>query len=78
MAEFDQSVFGVQAAAQAYFGVDAADLTAAQAARLAAVLPDPKGRSASDPSDFVRSQAARIMDGAATIDKDGRADCFQD
>ncbi len=78
VAEFDQSVFGVQAAAQAYFGVDAADLTAVQAARLAAVLPDPKGRSASDPSDFVRSQAARIMDGAATIDKDGRADCFQD
>lgn len=77
VAEFDQSVFGVQAAAQAYFGVDAADLTAVQAARLAAVLPDPKGRSASDPSDFVRSQAARIMDGAATIDKDGRADCFQ-
>ncbi len=77
VAEFDEGVFGVQAAAQHYFGVDAADLTATQAARLAAILPDPKGRSASDPSSYVRRQAARIIDGAATIAADGRADCFR-
>ena len=76
--EFDEGVFGVQAAAQSYFGVDAADLTPRQAARLAAVLPDPKGRSASDPSQMVRNRAAQIMDGAATIAADGRADCFED
>ena len=76
--EFDEGVFGVQAAAQHYFGVDAADLTARQAARLAAVLPDPKGRSASDPSQMVRNRAAQIIDGAATIAADGRADCFAD
>ena len=76
--EFDEGVFGVQAAAQRYFGVDAADLTARQAARLAAVLPDPKGRSASDPSQAVRNRAAQIIDGAATILADGRADCFTD
>jgi monofunctional glycosyltransferase len=75
--EFDEGVFGVQAAAQHYFGVDAADLTARQAARLAAVLPDPKGRSASDPSQLVRDRAAQIIDGAATIAADGRADCFE-
>lgn len=75
--EFDEGVFGVQAAAQHYFGVDAADLTARQAARLAAVLPDPKGRSASDPSQAVRNRAAQIIDGAATIAADGRADCFE-
>ncbi len=76
VAEFDEGVFGVQAAAQHYFGVDAADLTPVQAARLAAILPDPKGRSASRPSDFVRRQARRTIDGAATIAADGRADCF--
>lgn len=76
--EFDEGVFGVQAAAQSYFGVDAADLTPRQAARLAAVLPDPKGRSASDPSQAVRNRAAQIIDGAATIAADGRADCFTD
>ena len=78
IAEFDTGVFGVQAAARHYFGVDARDLTAVQAARLAAVLPDPKGRSASQPSDFVRRRAAGIADGAATIAADGRAACFED
>ncbi len=76
VAEFDEGVFGVEAAAQHYFGVSAADLTDRQAALLAAVLPDPKGRSASDPSDFVSRRAAQIADGAATIAADGRADCF--
>ena len=77
IAEFDEGVFGVGAAAQHYFGVSAADLTPTQAARLAAVLPNPKERSASRPSDFVRRRAASILDGAATIEADGRADCFQ-
>jgi len=76
VAEFDEGVFGIEAAAQHYFGVAAADLSAVQAARLAAILPDPKGRSASRPSSFVRSRAASIMDGAATIARDGRAACF--
>ncbi|RYG91234.1 monofunctional biosynthetic peptidoglycan transglycosylase [Loktanella sp. IMCC34160] len=76
VAEFDEGVFGVQAAARHYFGVDADALSPTQAARLAAILPDPKGRSASNPSSFVRSRAAAIMDGAETIRVDGRADCF--
>jgi monofunctional biosynthetic peptidoglycan transglycosylase len=76
IAEFDEGVFGVQAASRHYFGVDAVDLSPVQAARLAAILPDPKGRSASNPSSFVRSRAASIMDGAATIAADGRAACF--
>lgn len=76
VAEFDEGVFGVEAAAQHYFGVSAADLTDRQAALLAAVLPDPKGRSASDPSNFVSRRATQIADGAATIAADGRAACF--
>lgn len=78
VAEFDEGVFGVEAAARHYFGVSAADLSPVQAARLAAVLPDPKGRSASRPSDALRRRAARILDGAATIARDGRAACFED
>jgi monofunctional glycosyltransferase len=77
VAEFDEGVFGVQAAAQHYFGVDAKDLTALQAARLAAVLPDPKGRSASDPSGFVRQRTRSIIGGAETIAADGRSACFE-
>ena len=77
VAEFDDGVFGVQAAAQHHFSVDAADLSPTQAARLAAVLPDPKGRSAANPSDFVRKRTRAILSGADTIAADGRAACFQ-
>ena len=76
VAEFDTGVFGVEAAARHYFGVSAADLTLTQAARLAAILPDPRGRSASNPSAFVQRRSGAIADGAATIARDGRAACF--
>ena len=77
VAEFDEGVFGVEAASFHYFGIEPSKLSARQAARLAAVLPNPKGRSASRPSSAVVRRAAQIMDGAATINNDGRADCFQ-
>ena len=77
VAEFDEGVFGVQAAARHYFGVDAADLDRTQAARLAAILPAPKNRSASNPSTFTRNRAAAILRGADTIAADGRAACFE-
>ena len=77
VAEFAEGVFGIQAAARHYFGVDAVDLTAVQAARLAAVLPDPKRFSASKPSSFVRQRARAIVAGADTIAADGRSACFE-
>lgn len=77
IAEFDEGVFGVEAAARHYFGVGPSELTETQAARLAAILPSPKKRSASRPSAFVKKRARQIRDGAATISTDGRADCFQ-
>lgn len=78
VAEFDEGVFGVEAAARHYFGVGPEALSGLQAARLAAVLPSPKTRSASNPTSFVRQRAAAIRDGAATIRADGRAACFED
>ena len=77
VAEFDEGVFGVEAAAVHYFGVTAADLSPVQAARLAAILPSPKTRSASQPTNYIRSRAASILDGAATISADGRSECFE-
>ena len=78
VAEFDEGVFGVEAAARHYFNVDAEALSDVQAARLAAVLPAPKARSAANPSPWLRQRAASIRDGAATIRADGRAACFED
>ncbi len=40
--EWGNGVFGAEAAAQRYFGVSAADLSAEQAARLAAMAPSPR------------------------------------
>ncbi|MEZ5721061.1 MAG: transglycosylase domain-containing protein [Paracoccaceae bacterium] len=70
-------MFGVEAAAQHHFGVSASALTARQAAYLAAVLPDPKGRSATQPTPYLDRRAASIRDGAETIRRDGRAACFE-
>jgi len=76
VAEFDTGVFGVEAAARHYFGVGPEALSPQQAALLAAVLPNPKGRDAARPDDFTRRRAAQIASGAATIRGDGRAECF--
>ncbi len=75
--EFGEGVFGVDAAAHRYFRTEPAALSDVQAARLSAVLPDPKHRSAEAPGDSLRRRADRIRDGAATIRADGRAACFQ-
>ena len=78
IAEFDEGVFGVDAASQHYFGVVPGKLTPMQAARLAAVLPNPKERSASKPTKSLARRARAIADGAETIRLDGRAACFED
>ncbi|MCX7565989.1 monofunctional biosynthetic peptidoglycan transglycosylase [Sulfitobacter sp. F26169L] len=77
VAEFDEGVFGVEAAARHYFKVGPEALTARQASQLAAVLPSPKTRSASRPTPYLKKRAAQIRAGAATIKADGRADCFE-
>lgn len=76
IAEFDEGVFGAQAASRHYFGVSASELTENQAARLAAILPNPQGRDAANPAPATRTRAAAIADGAATIARDGRDECF--
>lgn len=78
VAETGKGIFGVEAAAQHYFGVSAARLSPPQAALIAAALPDPKGRNPARPSGYLRGRARAILDGAATIRADGRAACFED
>lgn len=61
IAEFGEGVFGVEAAAQRYFGKPASRLTQSEAALLAAVLPNPLRFKANAPSGYVRSRQAWIM-----------------
>jgi monofunctional biosynthetic peptidoglycan transglycosylase len=60
VAEFGPGLYGVEAASQAHFGVSADQLTAAQAARLAAVLPSPRVFDAGNPSAYVRERVSWI------------------
>ena len=56
VAEFGPGIYGVEAASRVYFGVPARHLSAEQAARLAAVLPNPKRLSVTSPSPYVRER----------------------
>lgn len=60
IAEFGPGIYGVEAASQAYFGKPAKYLSANQAARLAAVLPNPKVLNAARPSSYVWERVAWI------------------
>lgn len=60
IAEWDTGVFGLEAAAQHYFGVSAAQLNPYQASLLAAILPNPRARDAARPSPQVAQRAAWI------------------
>ncbi|MCY7355100.1 MAG: monofunctional biosynthetic peptidoglycan transglycosylase [Lysobacter sp.] len=59
-AEFGDGVYGAQAAAVTFFGKDAKRLTAAEGARLAAVLPNPKRYKAGRPGPYVQRRARAI------------------
>ena len=61
IAEFGDGVYGAQAAARTWFGKDASRLTAAEAARLAAVLPNPKRYSVAHPGPYVQRRARAIQ-----------------
>ncbi|MGL4241118.1 MAG: monofunctional biosynthetic peptidoglycan transglycosylase [Beijerinckiaceae bacterium] len=65
VAEWGAGLYGAEAAAQRYFKVPAANLTPAQAARLAAALPNPLTRSPAAPNRFVRRVSGRMASGAA-------------
>ncbi len=58
--EWGEGVFGAQAAAQHYFRLDAARLSATQAARLAVMLPAPKRFEKAPASSYVQGRAATI------------------
>jgi monofunctional biosynthetic peptidoglycan transglycosylase len=60
VAQFGPGIFGAEAAAQAYFKRPAKDLTARQAALLAATLPNPTVRNPGKPSRTLEIRARRI------------------
>jgi monofunctional biosynthetic peptidoglycan transglycosylase len=67
IAEFGDGVYGAEAAAQAFFDKPASELTAAESARLAAVLPHPRKYDAEHPGPYVQRRAAWIQRNARNL-----------
>ncbi|HEY9235302.1 MULTISPECIES: monofunctional biosynthetic peptidoglycan transglycosylase [Phenylobacterium] len=73
--EWGPGIYGAEAAAQKNFGVSAAKLSAAQAARLAAILPSPLKWRAAKPGPYVKRRSGKITRAAGTINRQGMASC---
>lgn len=74
--EWDTGVYGAEAASRNHFGVSARQLSAAQSARLAAILPAPEARDPARPGRRTRELAATIAARAAR--SGGYVDCVLD
>ncbi len=60
--EWGDGVFGADAAARTRFGVSSSELTTAQAALLAAMLPAPRRADLHHPAPWLRRRARRVVD----------------
>ena len=75
VAEWAPGVYGAEAAARHWFGKSARDLSAREAARLAAILPSPRRYNASSPGPYVRRRASRVQAAMGVVRNDGLAAC---
>ena len=78
VAETGIGTYGVEEGSRRYYRHSAARLSAAEAARIAAVLPLPKERAAIDPSGFTRRYGNTIAARIATVRRDGLDACVYD
>lgn len=75
VAETGIGTYGVQAGAMRYFRHGAGQLTKAEAARVAAVLPLPKKRAAIAPRGFTRRYGNSIATRVGIVQRDGLDSC---
>ncbi len=59
--EMGKGLFGIEAAAQRYFGKSARELTASEAAQIASALPNPKHYVVQPPSPWVRHRSKGVF-----------------
>ncbi|WP_229756253.1 transglycosylase domain-containing protein [Cnuibacter physcomitrellae] len=67
IASFGGRVYGIQSAARYYYGVNASDLTLAQAASLVAIVNEPNGLRIDVPDNIPANQARRDKDVLASM-----------
>jgi monofunctional biosynthetic peptidoglycan transglycosylase len=75
IAEWGDGLFGAEAAARRYYGISAADLTAREAALLAAALPNPARRDPTHPTPRQRALASIILE--RSRDAENWLDCLK-
>jgi monofunctional glycosyltransferase len=73
--EWGPGVYGAEAAAQRNFKVPASKLTAAQAARLAAIVPKPLSWKAAKPGPYMKRRAGSITRNARAVRREGLTSC---
>ena len=73
--EWGPGLYGADSAARKYFGVGADRLSAAQASRLAAILPSPLKWKAAQPGPYVRKRSRRIGAASGTVRREGLGAC---
>ena len=76
IAEFGRGVYGVQAASIHYFNKPASKLTRVEAARLAAILPQPIKRDAASPGRYTKRYANRIAGRTRVVANEGLDSCI--
>lgn len=77
VAEWGQGVYGIEAGAREHFGVSASQLTVAQGAILAAMLPSPRKRSPSSGSKALWRRAHWIVDQLASVNRISEVEAAQ-
>jgi monofunctional biosynthetic peptidoglycan transglycosylase len=77
LVDWGDGIFGAEAASQAYFGTDAGSLDGAQAARLAAILPNPHKWKAVHPGRYVRRRTGMLQGRSAMVVRDGLNFCLR-
>ena len=68
--------FGAEAASRAYFRKSADSLTVSQAARLAAILPDPDDWRAQHPGPYVKHRSTTLVSRMAEVRRDNLESCL--
>jgi len=77
LVDWGDGIFGAEAAANAYFDTDAGSLDGAQAARLAAILPNPHKWKAAHPGRYVRRRTGMLVGRSAMVQRDGLNFCVR-
>ena len=75
VAETGIGTYGAEAGAQRYFGKGATSLTQLEAARMAAALPQPKKRSVTNPTGWLRGHGNTISARIGVVARDGLDAC---